>query len=78
MSFCELVCRPGPGQFSVFFVCCQCCHLAQYDAQSSALCHYLQKYPVKLNSSNGHNKLSNKILLKINDCYVKVARDQEG
>ena len=75
MSFCELVCRPGPGQFSVLFVCC---HLAQYDAQSSALCHYLQKYPVKLNSSNGHNKLSNKILLKINDCYVKVARDQEG
>ena len=67
--------RPGPGQFSVLFVCC---HLAQYDAQSSALCHYLQKYPVKLNSSNGHNKLSNKILWKINDCYVKVARDQEG
>ena len=67
--------RPGPGQFSVLFVCC---HLAQYDAQSSALCHYLQKYPVKLNSSNGHNKLSNKILSTINDCYVKeVAKDQE-
>ena len=68
MSFCELVCRPALCVLS----------FAQCDAQSSALCHYLQKYPVKLNSSNGHNKLSNKILLKINDCYVKVARDQEG
>ena len=70
MSFCELVCRPG----------CSLCVLsfAHCDAQSSALCHYLQKYPAQLNSSNGHNKLSNKILSTINDCYVKeVAKDQE-
>ena len=69
MSFCELVCRPGRSLCVLSF--------AQCDAQSSALCHYLQKYPVKLNSSNGHNKLSNKILSNLNDCYVKVAWDQE-